>query len=116
MVNYHVNIVDLLRTINLPVHYEMVLHRGLSTPCLSYMELSNNVISQGDTVSYSEIEYQIKCWGTSIKEILEVAQQVENVLRPYGWVRTSTTELADNNSNMIQKIMTFRRIFREKYN
>ena len=48
MVNYHKTLVSTLNTI-LPTHYELVLHRGLKTPCISYMELDNSDREMGDT-------------------------------------------------------------------
>ena len=59
MVNFHTNIVSTLKTI-LPTHYELVLHKGLKTPCISYMQLDNPTKAKGDTLEYSSIQYQIK--------------------------------------------------------
>lgn len=68
MINYHERLVSALNTI-LPTHYEMVLHSGLSTPCISYMELNNYAAESGDTLGYSRISYQIKVWSNNIAEI-----------------------------------------------
>ena len=35
MIDYHSNLVSALKTIGIPVHYEMTLHSGLATPCVS---------------------------------------------------------------------------------
>ena len=59
MINYHEELVKTLESI-LPTHYEMVLHSGLNTPCISYMELNNYDVNTGDTVGYSRITYQVK--------------------------------------------------------
>ena len=40
MINYHSNLVSALESI-LPTHYEMALTSKTTTPCLSYMELTN---------------------------------------------------------------------------
>ena len=106
MVNYHDTLVAALKTI-LPTHYELKLHRGLTTPCISYMEMNNYAEETGDTLGYSRIVYQIKVWGNKIEELQKYALQIDAVLRPLGWKRTSSGELHDNNSTMMQKIMTY---------
>ena len=114
MIDYHTTLVDALNTV-LPTHYEMVLHRGLETPCISYMELNNYVDTNGDTLGYSRITFQIKVWGTDIAIIQQYAKEVDTVLRPLGWTRISSGELYDNNSSMIQKIMTYECLALEQY-
>ena len=42
MIDYHGDLVTALKTI-LPTYYEMTLHSGLATPCISYMEINNYV-------------------------------------------------------------------------
>lgn len=106
MINYHQQLVSALNTI-LPTHYELVLHRGLAIPCISYMELDNSENEVGDTIGYSSIQYQIKVWGNEIDKIQEYALAIDNVLRPLGFKRISSRELYDRESTMIQKVMTF---------
>ena len=114
MINYNSNLVAALNTI-LPTHYEMWLHRGLATPCISYMELNNYVDSNGDTLGYSRLQYQIKVWGNDIEELQQYALLIDATLRPLGWKRTSSGELHDANSAMIQKIMTYEALAYETY-
>lgn len=106
MINYHTNLVDALETI-LPTHYEMSLTAGTQTPCISYMEINNYAQANGDTIGVSVIDYQVKVWGNSIKDLQTYATQIDSVLRPLGWRRISSGELYDNNSTMIQKILTY---------
>ena len=68
MIDYHSNLVAALNTI-LPTHYELTLHSGLATPCISYMETNNYVDANGDTLGYSKITYQVKVWGNDIEEL-----------------------------------------------
>lgn len=107
MIDYHSNLVSALQTIGIDVHYEMVLHSGLTTPCISYMELNNSMAETGDTLGYSDIQYQIKVWSNNIADLQKYALAIDNVLRPLGFKRTSSGELYDNNSTMIQKIMIY---------
>jgi hypothetical protein len=114
MIDYHGNLVTALNTI-LPTHYEMWLHSGLATPCISYMEINNYVERNGDTLGYSRVAYQIKVWGNDIEEIQKYAQQIDAILRPLGWRRTSSNELHDMNSAMIQKIMNYEALGLENF-
>lgn len=106
MTDNHQIIVSALNTV-LPTHYEMFLHSGLETPCISYMELTNFDYKTGDTCGYSMVSYQIKVWATDIALIQKYALEVDKVVRPLGFKRTSSAELFDENSSMIQKVMTY---------
>ena len=106
MINYHKKIVNTLSTI-LPTHYELILHRGIKTPCISYMELSNSSRETGDTLGYSSIQYQIKVWSTKIEDLQNYALKIDDALRPLGWKRVGSNELFDRESTMIQKILVY---------
>ena len=116
MIDYHANLVKALNTI-LPTHYEMVLHSGLKTPCISYMETNNYAATEtlGATVGYSRITYQVKVWGNDITELQKYALQIDKALRPLGFTRVSSGELYDNNSTMIQKILTYEALASEEF-
>ena len=107
MIDYHSNLVSALKTIGIPVHYEMTLHSGLKTPCISYMELSNIAAEEGDTLGYSRLQYQVKVWGTQIADLQKYALLIDVALRQLGFKRVGCNEMYDNNSAMIQKIMTY---------
>ena len=114
MIDYHKEFVIALNSV-LPTHYEMVLHSGLATPCISYMETNNYASDVGDTMGYSRITYQVKVWANDIEIIQHYALLVDEVLRPLGFRRISSGELYDNNSTMIQKIMTYEALALENY-
>lgn len=115
MINYHKELVSALNTV-LPTHYEMTLHSGLETPCISYMELNNYVVDNGDTMGYSRITYQVKVWGNNIGTLQNYALEIDRVLRPLGFKRIAAGELYDNNSTMIQKILTYEALGLEEFN
>ena len=114
MIDYNKELVKALNTI-LPTYYEMSLHSGLATPCISYMEVNNYVDRNGDTLGYSRLTFQIKVWANNIATIQEYALKVDKVLRHLGFTRISSGELYDNNSSMIQKIMTYEALASENY-
>ena len=108
MVNYHKELVSALSTI-LPTYYEMSLHSGLETPCISYMEINNYAATDsiGATLGYSWITYQVKIWGNDIGLLQDYAQKIDDVVRPLGLKRIASSELYDNNSAIVQKILTY---------
>lgn len=114
MIDYNKELVASLNTV-LPAYYEMTLHSGIETPCISYMELNNYVSTTGTTLGYSYITFQVKVWATDIATIQKYALEVDKVLRPLGLKRVASTELYDNNSAMIQKIMTYEGLALENY-
>lgn len=114
MIDYHASLVSALENI-LPTHYEMVLRAGLATPCISYMETNNYVSTNGDTIGYSRITYQVKVWGNEIAELQHYALEIDKALRPLGFKRIASGELYDNQSTMIQKILTYEALALEQY-
>lgn len=114
MINYHAELVKALNTV-LPTHYEMTLTANTKTPCISYMETNNYVSTNGDTLGYSYVSYQVKVWGNNIADLQKYALQIDEVLRPLGFKRTSSGELYDRESTMIQKIMTFEAMACEEF-
>lgn len=114
MINYHKELVSALSAI-LPTHYEMTLTSKTTTPCISYMELSNIDADTGSTIGYSYITYQVKVWGTDIGELQTYALAIDKALRPLGFKRVGSGELYDKNSAMIQKIMDYEALAKEIY-
>lgn len=114
MIDYHSNLVSALSTV-LPTHYEMTLTSKTKTPCISYMEIDNYVSTSGETLGYSRIRYQVKVWGNDISDLQKYSLQIDDVLRPIGFTRTSSNELYDNESTMIQKILNYEAMALESY-
>lgn len=115
MIDYNKEIVSALKTV-LPTHYEMALTSKTATPCISYQERNNYSTDTGDTLGYSNISYTVKVWATKIGDCQRYAKEIDNVLRPLGFKRISSGELYDNNSSMIQKILTYEAIGLEEFN
>lgn len=118
MIDLHKELVSTLKTI-LPTHYEMNLTSDTETPCISYMEISNIPITAQHnpicTFGYSRVNMQVKVWGTNLATVQEYAKQVDSKLRLLGYKRTSTTELYDNQSSMLQKILGYEIVVKEEF-
>lgn len=115
MIDYNKELVSALKTV-LPTYYEMALTSKTKTPCISYQERNNYVNVNGDTLGYSYISYTVKVWANDIGTIQKYAVEVDKVLKPLGFKRTSSGELYDNNSTMIQKILTYECLALENFN
>ena len=117
MIDYNKELVSALQQV-LPTYYEMALTSDTQTPCISYMEINNYSITEitGASLGYSRITYQVKVWGHKIADLQKYAQDIDNVLRPLGLKRISSGELYDNNTTMIQKILTYECLALEKFN
>lgn len=114
MVDYNKELVSALDTV-LPTHHELALTSKTQTPCISYQERNNYTQADGDTRGYSYVSFTVKVWANRVADIQKYSLQVDNVLRPIGFKRISTSELYDTNSTMIQKIMTYEALFLEEY-
>jgi hypothetical protein len=114
VIDFNKEFVSALNTV-LPTHYEMALTSKTKTPCLSYMELNNYVSSNGDTRGYSYITFQVKVWSTRVADLQKYALEVDSVLRPLGFRRVSSGELYDNQSTMMQKILTYEALALEEF-
>lgn len=116
MINYHLELVGALEGV-LPgkVYYEMTLHSGIATPCISYMEKNNYVSESGDTLGYSVLSYQVKVWSNQVADLQHYSLKIDDALRALGFKRVSSAELYDNQSSMIQKILTYEALALENY-
>ena len=115
MIDYNANLVSALKTI-LPTYHELALTSKAKTPCISYQERDNHDTETGDTLGYSRIIYTVKVWANSEKIIQQYAKEVDRTLRPLGFKRTSSNELYDKQSTMIQKILTYECLALEEFN
>ena len=114
MIDYNKELISALNTV-LPTHHELALTSKEKTPCISYQERNNYDTNTGDTLGYSRISYTIKVWSTSIAELQKYSLEVDKALRPLGFTRISSGELADRNSLMKQKILTYEALASENY-
>jgi hypothetical protein len=114
MIDYHSELISALNTV-LPSHHELALTSKEKTPCISYQERNNYDDATGDTLGYSRISFTVKVWSTSIADLQKYSLEIDKALRPIGFKRTSSGELADRNSMMKQKILTYEALASENY-
>ena len=114
MIDYSKELVSALNTI-LPTHYELALTSRNKVPCISYQERNNYDTDTGSTIGYSRISYTVKVWGNDIGQLQRYVLEIDKVLRPLGFKRIASGELFDNQSTMIQKILTYEALALENY-
>lgn len=114
MIDYCKEVVSACNTV-LPTHYELALTKDCKVPCISWQERNNYVSANGDTLGYSVIIYTLKIWSNDIAEIMKYSLLLDNAMRSIGFKRTSSNELHDINSTMIQKIFTYEALASENY-
>jgi len=59
MLNYKPTLLSELKTLGLPVRYEL-FNKTEELPCITYQEANNFAEQEGDTFGYSTVEYRIK--------------------------------------------------------
>ena len=114
MIDYSPTLVKELKKI-LPTFYENKLTSDTPTPCISYMELNNSAVNTGDTIGYSRLTFQVKVWAYDIKTINQYVSLVDDTMRTLGFKRISSGEMRDNQSTMIQRILTYEALALEEY-
>lgn len=116
MIDYHKELVSALNTV-LPTHYELALTANTKTPCISYQERNNYMITDaiGMSKGYSRIVYTVKVWGNDLAEMQRYSLLIDAVLRPLGWKRTSAQELYNNQTLLKQKVLTYEALASENY-
>lgn len=114
MIDYNPEIVSALDNV-LPTYHELALTSKCEIPCISWQERNNYVQANGDTLGYSVLVYTIKVWGRTMSDIMTYSLEVDEVMRTIGFKRTSSNEMYDRNSTMIQKIMTYEALGQEQF-
>lgn len=110
MINYHKQLKQALATAtSLPVYYELLLTADTQFPCITYYEVSNIDNRVGDTLRFSDIQYQIKVWG-DLETIQSKAQLIDDAVRPLGFRRVGGREMISANPAIIQKVLTYNAI------
>lgn len=115
MIDYCKNVVNACESV-LPTYHELALSRKTSrVPCISWQEQNNYESLTGDTRGYSYITFTLKVWANTIADIMKYSMELDKAMRAIGFKRTSSGELYDPNSTMIQKIMSYEALCLEDY-
>ena len=110
MIDYSPTLVSELNTI-LPVYLEP-LGTKKDTPCITYSEISNIDSLMGSCLNYSEISYQLKIWGKSLKEINNKAILIDSKMKELGFRRTFSLDAEEE--GLKNKILRYNAIAFER--
>lgn len=113
MIDYKPELVSELKTLGLPVHYELFLTQDTELPCISYQEGNNITHKDGDTLGYSYITFRVKIWSKRVSEISDYSLQIDELMRGLGFDRISTSELWVDGIG--QNLLTYRGLGKELY-
>lgn len=104
MYNYDTELVKQLDTI-LPTYYELFLDNSITTPCLTYLEISNVPDKEADTLRYSTISYRIKLWHKDGVEVDQYIKEMDKLLYSLGFKRVAYNILWTD--DLCQRIFTY---------
>lgn len=89
---------------SLDVYYELFYKPG-TIPAITYKELDNADLYNGDTVDYETLRYEIKIWSRSLDEVIAKSAAIDAALKPLGWSRYSAAE--NSNDTYIIKVLRY---------
>lgn len=108
MVDVKKELILALKEAGLPVFYELFVNPQTPTPCITYIETTNNDEQVGDTLQYSRVGFTIKVWAKRVEDLTINAQAIDRQLKLLGYRRISSNELF--HGDMGQKIMRYEAI------
>lgn len=102
MIDYRPELVSALRTLGLPVEYELFLTSDTEIPCISYRLTNDRASAEGDTIGYSELTFAIKVWSTKLADLAYYSNRLDILMRNLGFKRGYANELWLNGIGQIE--------------
>lgn len=104
MIDIKQDLVTLLENAtSLPVYYELFYKPG-ELPAITYKEIDNASLYEGDTLDYSTLRYEIKVWSRSLPDLITAVTALDLAMRDAGWSRYYSFETNDGNNTIIKVI------------
>lgn len=98
MIDIKKELVTLLKTAtSLAVYYESFYKPG-TLPAVTYIEVDNTDLYNGDTVSYSTLRYEIKVYASTMEDLVSKSAAIDAALKTAGWSRYMAMETSDEYS------------------
>lgn len=89
---------------SVPVYYELLYKKG-SVPSITYIEVDNADLLNGDKHNYSTLRYEIKIWATELSDIISLSILVDTAMKAAGWSRYTAFETT--NETIITKVLRY---------
>ena len=107
MLNVNKQVVAALKEIGLPVDYEMTISKGLSTPRITYYQLTNFVETNYKLANVSVLRFTITLWTHNVKDFDTYGPEIDEAMRDAEFIRVGSNELHDNQSTMMRMVMEY---------
>jgi hypothetical protein len=105
MIDIKQDLVTLLKTASSWDAYYELMYKPGTLPAITYIEVDNADLFNGDTIDYSTLRYEIKIWSKSMSEIASKSAQIDTAMKTAGWSRYMAMETNDNNT--IVKVLRY---------
>jgi len=112
MIDVSKTLVTELSKCGLPVYYELFVNSNTTVPCITYIEQNNSDLANGDTISYSNIAFQVKVWSKQVSDFYTYGALIDAAMKDMGYTRTFANPLFIN--NLGQFILRYEAIGYEK--
>lgn len=93
MIDINPSVVTALKTVGLPVYYELFVDSSTIVPCITYLESLNSDAIVGDTIEYSNIVMQVKVWAKDVRTLKTNAILIDEKMKALGFTREFGSEL-----------------------
>ena len=86
---------ELVKQLDAVIHTydELSVDSTTTTPCITYLELSNFADQEGDTLRYSTLAYRITVWGSIDDELEQYDAQLDDIMFALGFKRRAYNEI-----------------------
>jgi len=105
MIDIKQELVTLLKAAtSMEVYYELLYKQG-TVPSVTYIEVDNTDLLNGDTIDYSTIRYEIKVWSRSMSELVTKVAAIDAAMKNAGWSRYLAAET--NHEMILVKVLRY---------
>lgn len=92
MINYKPTLRTNLLTLGYEVYYNDFAATVPTFPCVSYNEINNSAQIDSDSIRWSNVEFQIKIWCSTIEQGTPIGQALDTLMTNNGFTRTAYIE------------------------
>lgn len=106
MFNVYTKMQSILEQSHLPTFYEHFVEESISVPCISWLELNDASLYEGDTMRYSDISVRVSVWATNLEELYTNSAYVDGLMVANGFIRTGIADLHLDNG-IVKKSISY---------
>ena len=95
MIDIKQDLVALLKTATSWDVYYSSFYKPGTLPAITYIELDNADLYNGDTVDYSTLRYEIKVYAGTMADMVSKSAAIDAAMKVEGWSRYMSMETSD---------------------